>query len=112
MPILIGAFYLSPFLLSYLLRAFSKKSQKVTHRTHFFKRIARRRGKKRAIIALAHTMLVIIYHMIKNRLPYNELGDSYFNKMDKEKLKNTMVKRLEKLGYKVDLSIVEEQKAA
>jgi hypothetical protein len=32
--------------------------------------------------------------------------------MDKEKLKNNMVKRLEKLGYKVDLSIVEEQKAA
>lgn len=92
--------------------AWAASRTKGTYLSAHYKRIARRRGKKRAIIALAHTMLVIIYHMIKNRLPYNELGDDYFNKMDKEKLKNNMVKRLEKLGYKVDLTIAEEQKAA
>jgi hypothetical protein len=40
------------------------------------------------------------------------LGDDYFDKMDKEKLTKIMVNRLEKLGYKVDLTIGEEQKAA
>lgn len=84
--------------------AWAASRTKGTYLSVHYKRIARRRGKKRAIIAVGHTMLVMIYHMIKNRLPYNELGDEYFNKMDKEKLTKTMVKRLEKLGYKVALT--------
>ena len=77
-----------------------------------YKRLCRRIGKKKAIVAVAHTMLVMIYHMIKHRLPYKELGDEYFNKMDKEKIKNSMIKRLEKLGYKVLIQTVEEKEAA
>jgi transposase len=92
--------------------AWAASRTKGTYLSAHYRRIARRRGKKRAIIAVGHTMLVIIYHMIKNRLPYNELGDDYFDKMDKEKLTKIMVNRLEKLGYKVDLTIGEEQKAA
>lgn len=84
--------------------AWAASRTKDTYLSAHYKRIARRRGKKRAIIAVGHTILVIIYHMIKNRLPYNELGDEYFNKMDKEKLTKMMVKRLEKLGYKVALT--------
>ena len=80
--------------------------------TAHYRRICRRRGKKKAIVALAHTILVIIYHMIKHRLPYRELGDEYFNKVDKEKVKNSMIKRLEKLGYKVQLVEEKEEKAA
>lgn len=71
--------------------------------------------RKKAIVALGHTMLIIIYHMIKNRLPYNELGKEYFNKMDKEKIIKSMLKRIEKIGYKVELLKVEQpeqQKAA
>lgn len=81
---------------------------KNTYLSAHYKRIARRRGRKKAIVALGHTMLVIIYHMIKNRLPYNELGKEYFNKMDKEKIIKSMVKRIEKIGYKVELSKVEQ----
>lgn len=92
--------------------AWAASRTKGTYLTVHYKRIARRRGKKKAIVAVGHTMLVIIYHMIKNRLPYNELGDEYFNKMDKEKFTNNMVKRIEKLGYKVQLTKVEEKKAA
>jgi hypothetical protein len=50
--------------------------------------------------------------MIKSLLPYNELGDDYFNRMDEEKFTNSMVNRLEKLGYKVQLTKKEEKKAA
>ena len=57
-------------------------------------------------------MLVMSYHMIKNRLPYSELGADYFNKMDEEKFTNSMVKRLEKIGYKVELTKIEEKKTA
>ena len=57
-------------------------------------------------------MLVMAYHMIKHRLPYNELGDDYFNKMDEDKFTNNMIKRLEKLGYKVELTKKEEDRAA
>jgi hypothetical protein len=49
--------------------------------------------------------------MIKHRLPYRELGDEYFNKVDKEKVKNSMIKRLEKLGYKVLIHEGVEKKA-
>lgn len=92
--------------------AWAASHTKRTYLSAHYKRIVRRRGKKRAIIAVGHTMLVIIYHIIKNKLPYNELGDEYFNKMDKEKLAQAMVKRLEKLGYNVELAKVEEEKAA
>jgi transposase len=92
--------------------AWAASRTKGTYLSAHYKRIVRRRGKKRAIIAVGHTMLVMSYHMIKNRLPYNELGDDYFNKMDEEKFTINMVKRLEKLGYNVELTKKEEKKAA
>ncbi len=92
--------------------AWAASRTKGTYLSAHYKRIARRRGKKKAIVALGHTMLVIMYHIIKQRLPYNELGDDYFNKIDKEKLTKNMVKRLEKLGYEVQLTKKEEKKAA
>jgi hypothetical protein len=50
--------------------------------------------------------------MIKHSLPFKELGDDHFNKMDKEKIKNTMIKRMETLGYKVLIQTVEEKAVA
>ncbi len=92
--------------------AWAASRTKGTYLSAHYKRIARTRGKNRANVAVGHTMLVIMYHMIKHRISYNELGDEYFNKMDKEKLAENMVKRLEKLGYKVDITKEEEIKAA
>jgi transposase len=77
-----------------------------------YKRLSRRIGKKKTIVAVAHTILVLIYHMIKHSLPFKELGDDHFNKMDKEKIKNTMIKRMETLGYKVLIQTVEEKAVA
>lgn len=68
-----------------------------------YHRIARRRGKKKAVVAVAHTMLVIIYHMLKHELPYRELGADYLDRLNATYIKNHFVKRLERLGYKVTL---------
>lgn len=68
-----------------------------------FHRIAGRRGKKRAIVAVAHSILVMAYHMIQRKQPYQELDSNYFDKRDMQKVTNRLVGRLEKLGYEVSL---------
>ena len=66
-----------------------------------FKRIAARRGPKRALMAVAHTMLVIGYHMLKTRQGYRELGGNYLEQINKDQLQRYFTKRLQKLGFKV-----------
>lgn len=68
-----------------------------------YKRLAPRRGKKRAIMAVAHSLLVTIYHMLKTRTPYRDLGANWFDQLHPEKLTRYLVRRLETLGYKVSL---------
>jgi transposase len=70
----------------------------------FYHRIARRRGKKRAIIAVAHKILVIIYHMLKNNKPYEDLGGDYFDQLDAARIERRAIQRLEQLGYDVALT--------
>jgi len=69
-----------------------------------YRRLAPRRGKKRALIAVGHSLLVIFYHMLKYDVEYHDLGVDYFDKQDPERLKRYLVKRLERLGYQVDLT--------
>jgi transposase len=66
-----------------------------------FKRLAARRGLKRALMAVAHTMLVIGYHMLKTGQGYHELGGNYLEQINKDQLQRYFVKRLQKLGLKV-----------
>lgn len=68
-----------------------------------YHRIAARRGSKRAIIAVAHSILTIAYYILKRRQPYKELGNDYLEVRKKEIITKQAVKRLEKLGYKVDI---------
>lgn len=68
-----------------------------------FLRIKARRGPKKAIIAVAASMLTAIYHMLRNGVIYNDLGDSHFATIDKDKTTKRLVSRLESLGYSVDL---------
>ncbi|MGC2547880.1 MAG: IS110 family transposase [Silvibacterium sp.] len=68
-----------------------------------FKRLAARRGSKRAIIAVAHSLLVVGYHLQKNCCLYQELGGNYFDHLHAEGLKQHLVKRLESLGLTVTL---------
>lgn len=69
-----------------------------------YHRIARRKGKRRAVMAVAHSLLVIIYHVLKEKKPYEELGADYFDRLDTQQTQRYYVRRLEQLGYKVDLA--------
>jgi transposase len=72
-----------------------------------YRRIAARRGKKRALVALAHTVLVIVYHILTKGEPYRDLGENYFDERDRRHLESRLVARLERLGYQVNLQPTE-----
>ena len=50
-----------------------------------YQRISARRGGKRALIAVAHTMLIAIYHILKEKVPYHDLGADYYSVINQEK---------------------------
>jgi hypothetical protein len=66
-----------------------------------YHRLAGRRGKKRAIVAVAHSILVIFYHLIQRKEPYHDLGSNYFDKQRPKVSTKRLLKRLEQLGYDV-----------
>jgi transposase len=69
-----------------------------------YRRLAGRRGKKRAAIAVAHSLQEVIYHLLKDpTLEYKDLGGDYFDSLDPKRLCRHLVKRLESLGYEVTL---------
>jgi transposase len=76
---------------------------KDTYLSAQYHRLAGRRGKKRAIMAVEHSILVMAYHMIQRKEPYRELGNDYFDKRRPEVTAKRLVKRLEQLGYQVSL---------
>jgi transposase len=68
-----------------------------------FRRLAARRGSKRAAVAVGHSILVIIYKMIKNGTSYADLGGNYFDLRDREAVARRLVYRLKDLGFDVKL---------
>lgn len=76
-------------------------------RDKFF-RLKARRGYKRAVVAIAHKILVAIYHMLSQQVSYNDLGDLYLDKLNKKHLTRNLVHRLERLGYAVTLTFQEK----
>jgi transposase len=66
-----------------------------------FQRLAARRGMKRAVMAVAHSMLVIVYTMLKTDRAYQELGGTYLEQINKDQLQRYYVKRLQRLGLTV-----------
>jgi transposase len=66
--------------------------------------IAFRRGKKRAAVALGHTLLIIIYHVIAEKKEYEELGGDYLDQLDRQGKEKRLVRQLEKLGFEVALT--------
>jgi transposase len=71
-----------------------------------YHRLAGRRGRKRAIVAVAHSILVICYHIIQRKEPYRELGGDYFDQRRPEATAKRLLRRLQHLGY--DISHVEQ----
>jgi transposase len=76
---------------------------KQTYLAAHYRRIAARRGKKRALIALGHTLLIIVYHLLTRKQPYQDLGAAYFDTRDQRRIEHRLVRRLERLGYRVSL---------
>jgi transposase len=66
-----------------------------------YRALALRRGKKRAIIAIGRKTLVICYHLLKNKVPFHELGVDFLDKLEPERKAKYHMKRLEELGYHV-----------
>ncbi|MDZ7319274.1 MAG: IS110 family transposase [candidate division KSB1 bacterium] len=80
-----------------------------TKRTYLsaqYHRLAGRRGAKRAVIAVAHTILEIVFVLITRQETYHDLGANYFDERDKEAVKRRSVRRLEQLGFQVQLTPV------
>ncbi len=69
-----------------------------------YHRLAARRGKKKAVVAVAHSILKSIYHVLKEQVPYKELGADYLNSIMEEKRKKYLKSELTKMGYQVKLS--------
>lgn len=84
--------------------AWAATHTKDTYLAAQYHRLAGRRGKKRALVAVAHTLLVVLYHVIKHRVDYHDLGPDYFLRIEPERQKRYLVKRLQQLGYEVQLS--------
>jgi transposase len=77
---------------------------KGTYLSAYYHRIAHRRGKKRAILAVAHKLLIIIYQVLKTKKPYTDLGEDYFEQIDSARIQRRAIQRLEQLGYDVTLT--------
>jgi transposase len=84
--------------------AWAVSTKKNNYLSALYRRLAARRGKKRAIIAVAHTLLQIAYYILREGKCYRELGADYFDSLHPNRTKRYLVKRLERLGFQVSLT--------
>jgi transposase len=87
--------------------AWAASHTKETYFASQYRRLAGRRGKKRALVALGHTILVVVYYVLKRGTTYEELGADYLDRHDKDRLLAGLVRRLERMGHKVTLEPTE-----
>lgn len=81
--------------------AWAASHTKHTYLAAQYHRLAAKKGAKRALIAVAHSILVIVYHLLKDGTVYQDLGETYFDERSKEATIKRTVRRLERLGVKV-----------
>jgi transposase len=91
--------------------AWAASHTKETYLAARFRRLAARKGKKRAIVAVAHTILVSMYHMLKNKQTYRELGADFLDRRHAGHVKRYLLKRLERLGVVVTVQDIESTAA-
>jgi transposase len=90
--------------------AWAATREKDSYLAALYRRLAPRRGKKRAIVAVARTILQASWHILKKGVDYKELGGDYFDHLNEDKVKRNLVKRLEKLGF--DFQLTPKNRAA
>lgn len=84
--------------------AWAARQTKKSYFAAQYRRLAGRRGKKRAVLAVAHSLLVVIYHVLRYKVEYQDLGPDYFDRLEPERMRRYLVKRLQTLGYDVTLT--------
>jgi transposase len=95
----------SPWLKTTLVQcAWAATRTKGTYLQAQFHRIRARRGVKKAVVAVAASILTAIYHMLKDGTVYQDLGPNHFDRRTKDRQKNRLIKRLADLGYTVQLA--------
>ena len=80
----------------------SARSAKNSYFSAQYQRIAARRGKNRATLAVAHSILIAIYHILKNKAAFHDLGADYYDSFNRDRKINSYLKRLKALGWEPD----------
>jgi len=83
--------------------AWAAARAKNTYARAQFHRLKGRRGAKKAVVAVAASMLTAVYHVLRDAVPYRDLGAGYFDRRDQTKLANRLRRRLESLGFSVQM---------
>jgi transposase len=97
----------SPWLRACLVQAAHAAARtKGTYLAAQYRRLAARRGKAKAAVAVAHSILVIVYHLLTEGTVYHDLGSNYFDERDRGAVERRLVHRLQGLGYRVSLEPV------
>ena len=84
--------------------AWAASRTKQSYPAALYKRIAVHRGKKRALVAVANSLLQVVWHLLAHRQPYRDLGPDYFDRIHHQRLTQSLVRRLQKLGHTVTLT--------
>jgi transposase len=97
----------SPWLRACLVQAAHAAARtKGTYLAAQYRRLAARRGRAKAAIAVAHSILIIVYHLLTDGTVYHDLGGNYFDERERQAVERRLVHRLQGLGYRVSLEPV------
>jgi transposase len=94
----------NPWLRSMLVEAAHAAGRTQTYLGARFRRLAARKGRKKAAVAVAHAILRIAYYLLTRQTVYQDLGVSYLDQRDRQAVERRAVRRLESLGYTVSLA--------
>jgi transposase len=95
-----GAPWLKPVLVA---AAWAAARTKSSYERALYFRLKSRRGAGKAVIAVAASILGAAYHVLRDGVVYRDLGAAHFDRLDRDRIKNSLVRRLNRLGYGVDL---------
>ena len=87
--------------------AWAASHSKNTYLSAFYRRMAIKKGAPKAVMALAHHMIVVIYQVLSRKEEYVEMGGDYYDQRNKPRTIARLVARLGRLGYQVDLKLLE-----
>ncbi len=99
----------SPYLRAALVQAaWAASCTKQTYLSSQYHRLYKRLGRKKALVVVGHSLLVIIYHVLKNKAGYEELGGTCFDTLQVDRQRKRLIEKLKSLGVKVTVEALSE----